>query len=97
MIINCPSTVNTWAISIGVSPVIQTALVEINKESIIDNETPSCVERGSISNSVPTEIIRANAVAINNEGLVRLLMSPITPLEISRRENNPSTVISKSW
>ena len=80
-----PVGVNVEATSTDVSPVTHTALVDMNSESTHD--IPFTVQRGSISNPVPTSMIIRKLTAKIREGFVRLPSSRTSPFERLRKEN----------
>lgn len=73
---NFPSMVNAVAISKGVRPVTQTALVETNKASIKEIRIRPLL--GDINKKVPIRMMIKKLVAIIKAGLVFLPRKPMT-------------------
>ena len=97
-----PSVENVVAISTVESPVTHTALVDVKSASTRDIVTPSSVERGTISSTVPKNIIITKAEARSSAGLVLRRIMLTKSREISIREKTPTTasiyiLFEKAW
>lgn len=65
---NCPIGVKVSPASTAISPVTQTALVEVYRESIYFNSTPSRTLHGRIKSTDPIKITAANPNEIRRAG-----------------------------
>ena len=85
-----PVCVKTVGTSTEVSPVTQTELVAIKKESIHEIPPPF-VQCGIFSRMPPTKMIKRKLIPIINDGFVRFPINLIILLEINKSENNDNT------
>lgn len=87
--------VKVFAISTGLNPVTQTALVDMKSASTTGSRICSNVERGSISSRVPKAITVIKLTTIRSAGFVLLFTKFTIHCDIVISDNRPITLIMK--
>ena len=75
-----PNKLNVSAVSIAISPVTHTALVEVNKASTNDTSTPLLLEKGLIKRNAPIIITIKKPNTISLPGLICFNLFIFIPL-----------------